>query len=218
MQQLLIPISDEAPSGPPLYAGNLRLYHQHLPDRHLQYDDVASLGFAPFVEKPRPVSSDPFFEYVEQAPVEQDADKAWVQNWVRTPVSFGNESDREPLLRAHLLDGLADLRWQRETGGITLPDGTPVRTDRHTQSQLTAAVVQVQAGVLSEVRWKLDTGFVTLSGPEITAIATAVTGHVAACFAAEETVAAQIAAAATVEDLRAIDIQAAFDAALTNAQ
>lgn len=215
--QLVVKLEDGVPSRAPITAENLRMVLLDLPSGHLKASDLEPHGYAPLAVTPWPTLTDPTKRVEPAQPTEQNAEGEWLQAWAFVDAGL-SEADQVQSLRASMLPELADIRWRHEVSGITLPNGTPVRTDRHTQTQLTAAVVQVQAGVLSEVRWKLETGFVTLSGPEITAIATAVTGHVAACFAAEETVAAQIAAAATVEDLRAIDIQAAFDAALTNAQ
>jgi len=117
-------------------------------------------------------------------------------------------------VRVTLRDRLAARRWEVETGGIALPDGTAVRTDEKTQTRLIAARVQAEAGSLTELRWKMGDGFVTLTAAQITAIADAVAAHVAACFAAEDAVDAQIAAAETIEELAAIDVGAAFAQAL----
>ena len=150
-------------------------------------------------------------EYViEVAPALNDAGEP-VQQW--QVLERGIED-----IRATLTDRLANLRWQRETGGISLPDGTPVRTDRNTQTQLTGAVVQAQAGVLTEVRWKLENGFVTLTAAQLLGIATAVAAHVARCFAAEEVVTTAITAAETTEALKDINLVEAFEAALTEIQ
>jgi hypothetical protein len=139
----------------------------------------------------------------------QVVDEEWALKQVRVDAAYSVEA-----LAGALTGLLALVRYRREVAGITLPDDTSVRTDRNTQAQLTSAIVQVNAGVISEVRWKMEGGFSLLTGVQITAIAGAVTVHVAACFAAEEAVSAQIADVETLDALQSMDIQVAFDAAL----
>lgn len=108
-------------------------------------------------------------------------------------------------IRAAKFAELADLRWAREVGGISLPDGTPIRTDRTTQAALTSAMASVQAGTITETDWKLESGWITLRGPQIVAIAGAVARHVKACFRAERVV------YEAVDEV--VDVSAAFDTA-----
>ena len=133
--------------------------------------------------------------------------------WVvrdKTPEELAAEHEEK---RAQLISDLAALRYEVETGGITLPTGITVRTDRGTRASITEAVNALEAGLLADpIPWKLETGWVDLTRADLSAIAAAVAAHVQAGFAAERAVQGQIEA---VTDLPAFDVPAAFDAALT---
>ena len=106
---------------------------------------------------------------------------------------------------------LSDLRWQRETGGITLPDGTIVSTARESQSLIIGTVLGIQTGLITgPVAWKAESGWVSLNGPEIIALGAAVAQHVQKCFAAERAVSVVLE---TLQDDPDLDIEAAFNAA-----
>jgi len=107
---------------------------------------------------------------------------------------------------------LADYRWQRETGGITLPTGIFVRTDRETQSRLVESFTSVQSGLLSApIKWKLTSGeWVTLSIEELGFIIAAVSNHVRNCFEAERLVEQRYI------DGTVTDVITAFDEELEN--
>lgn len=97
-------------------------------------------------------------------------------------------------LKSALLAYAANARFIKETAGITV-SGTPMPTDRVTQSQLAGAYAYVQANASATFQWKLANGaFTQLNATQITAIATAVAAHVQACFTMEATVAAAVKA------------------------
>ena len=109
---------------------------------------------------------------------------------------------RDPL--AHL----ADYRWQKETGGLTLTTGPLIRTDRISQSQMTSTLTALAENMVAEpVQWKAESGWVSWTRVQLKAAATEVAHHVAKCFQAEETVALQL------PDDPTLDVEAAFDAA-----
>ncbi|WP_323781543.1 DUF4376 domain-containing protein, partial [Leisingera sp.] len=119
--------------------------------------------------------------------------------------------------RVALFADLARIRWKRETGGVTLPDGTSLPTDERTIGKLTGAVESLARGMISEpVAWKFPAGWADLSKAQIEAAAAAASQHVQACFAAEREVSGQIAALDDAE-LDRFDVTAAFDAALAAA-
>lgn len=121
-------------------------------------------------------------------------------------------AEKAEVAKARLVEDLAQARWKAETGGLVLPDGSPVRTDRGTRAALTEAVNALQAGLMAEpIPWKMAGGWVDLSKPAFEGITTAVAAHVQACFAAERSVQALIDA---VEDLATFDVSAAFSAAI----
>jgi hypothetical protein len=115
--------------------------------------------------------------------------------------------------KAELAEIAARLRRRTETGGITAPLGSAsiaMPSDRETQSQLAGAAAFAQANPGATIQWKLaDGSFVALAAAQIVAIAVAVATHVQACFAAEASVAAAIAAG-TVTTVA--QIEAAFAA------
>ncbi len=114
--------------------------------------------------------------------------------------------------RANRYANLARLRWQYETGGVTLPDGTSIATTRESQAQITSVAQSVNAGLITgPVDWKMVDGWQDLPPEQILLIAQVVTDHVKHCFAAERAVSEQMDAISG--DLQGFDIQAAFDAA-----
>lgn len=116
--------------------------------------------------------------------------------------------------RSALLSDLSGVRWERETGGITLPDGMALPTDERTIAKLTGAVESLARGMISEpISWKFPAGWAHLTKAQIDAAAAAASQHVQACFKAEEAVDAQISAL-DASELVGFDLQGAFDAAL----
>ncbi len=110
--------------------------------------------------------------------------------------------------RAALVAVLARIRWQFETGGLVLPDGTQIRTDRETRASITEAINSLNSGLMTEPgTWKMANGWAELTGDTLAAIAGAVGAHVKASFAAERRVSEQIEA---LPDVAGFDLQAAF--------
>lgn len=108
---------------------------------------------------------------------------------------------------------LAALRWQHETGGLHLADGTRIATTRESQAQIASVLQSLNAGLIDgPIDWKTETGWIQLSAAQISSVAASVARHVKACFAAERAVMAELDA--TGGDLGNIDLQAAFGTAL----
>jgi hypothetical protein len=108
---------------------------------------------------------------------------------------------RDPLAK------LADYRWHKETGGMTLPDGMSILTTREAQAQITSTTLALSLGTVEPpVRWKAESGWVSLGRDEIGFVAAAVALHVKTCFAAEEEVQSRLEADPD------LDVLAAFDA------
>jgi len=121
-------------------------------------------------------------------------------------------ADRTEALRTQALADLARIRWQLSCTGVTLAGGLQIPGDDTTRLALSGAVSALQQGMITApVAWKTPSGFVELTQPQVEAAAQAVVQQVQRCFAAEATVAAQIAAA---EDLAGFDVPAAFEAAV----
>ncbi|MBA84749.1 DUF4376 domain-containing protein [Thalassobius sp. S69A] len=109
-------------------------------------------------------------------------------------------------------DALAQLRWQHETAGLILADGQHIATTRESQSQIANAAMGVQAGLITDpMPWKTLQGWTEFSPVSLLDMATQVSAHVRACFAAERAISAQLEIS---EDPAALDLQAAFAQAL----
>jgi hypothetical protein len=126
-------------------------------------------------------------------------------NWVvRTALPTLDE------FRAQKLADLANLRWEKETGGTTF-NGMPVATDAVSQTKYIGAVVGAQIDPNAVINWKMADGtFVALDAAGITNVAMAVRAHVQACFDREAELKLEIEAASTTEEITAIDLNAGW--------
>jgi hypothetical protein len=143
-------------------------------------------------------------------------------NWTITPPSGGNEGTAvagytvtsRPLatVKAERKAALADHRYAKETGGITL-GGAAVRTDRESQALVTGAYALVQAAPETILDWKGAGGWAQLDAATMTAIALAVGAHIQACFSNERTHAEAIDALDTVAAVAAYDFTTGWPSA-----
>jgi hypothetical protein len=99
---------------------------------------------------------------------------------------------------------IAAWRYLEETKGVSL-GGSTIKTDRESQATISGAYSSLKDGLIASVDWKTaDGAFVTLGITEIAAIAQAVAQHVQSSFTAEKTLALQVDAATTIEEVQAI--------------
>lgn len=77
------------------------------------------------------------------------------------------------------------LRWQHETGGLTLPSGVRVATGIEDQNRITSVIANAQVAGVEKVDFKAASGWLTVTVQELQAIAAAIAVHVQACFTAE---------------------------------
>ena len=103
--------------------------------------------------------------------------------------------------KAAKLAELADARWEAETGGLTLPDGTIIKTDRESQGLLTGAAFSATLDPETPIEWKGANGWVVLMPQEVLQIAGLVRQHVQGCFSRERALSAQVEAIAQDEAL-----------------
>lgn len=145
-----------------------------------------------------------------------------LKRWVSHDYIAVNDEIQPPsldYLREQMKTELATIRFVRETAGVTLPDGSKVLTDRESQAQVNSAYTTLRDGMVDTADFKGANGWVTVTLAEITPIAKAVAKHVQPCFTAERRVSEQqIDAAETLDALLAIDLEAAFAAALDEIQ
>jgi len=102
----------------------------------------------------------------------------------------------------------ANQRYRDEFAGFTDPtSGMFVRTDERTRTLLNAASLRASADPTYEVaNWKTAEGtFITLTNAMILALDQAVRDFIAAQFAKEATLSAQIDSATTIEELNGIE-------------
>lgn len=96
---------------------------------------------------------------------------------------------------------LAQARWEHETGGLTLPNGMVIKTDRESQALLTGASLYVLQNATATVEWKGANGWVTLTASDIQKIAMLVRNHVQVAFSREKELAEKVEACGTVEEV-----------------
>ncbi|MEW9304704.1 DUF4376 domain-containing protein [Labrys neptuniae] len=119
-----------------------------------------------------------------------------------------------PISAPELLAYAADRRFAIETGGITLPNGAPIATDRDSQSLITGAWNYVLNSENATVSFKTAAGFVSMDADTLKQLALAVGDHVQKCFAAEGTIALAIATGTITTQA---DVDAAFASIMESA-
>lgn len=87
---------------------------------------------------------------------------------------------------------IAEARYEREVSGITA-GGFSVDTSDRSKTLITGSAFNASIDPNYTLSWKSPTGFVELSGPQVIAIAKAVSAHVQACFDREEALLAALA-------------------------
>lgn len=129
-------------------------------------------------------------------------DGRWARLWQIVPLPI--EEVRQNLVRA-----TTALRWQHETGGLTLQNGVSVGTSIDDQNRLTSVIANAKAAGVETVDFKASSGWTTLAVQDIQLIAIAIARHVQACFSAERAHHEAIQSA-TDEALMTYDIHAGW--------
>ena len=137
-------------------------------------------------------------------------DGQWVQQWDVFQLSDAEIAERTEALKTSLLNQVTQLRWERETGGITLPGGVRVGTSIEDQNRITSVTANAKLAGVSTVDFKAATGWVTLTLAEVQGIAAAIATHVQACFSAERAHHEAIDSITTLEGLRGHDLSAGW--------
>lgn len=102
----------------------------------------------------------------------------WVASYEPPTVTPGQK-------RASLISAVTALRWEKETSGLTLPNGVTVDTRTDDQNRITSVIANAQLAGVETVDFKAASGWVTLTLADVQAIAAAIALHVQACFSAE---------------------------------
>lgn len=119
-------------------------------------------------------------------------------------------------IRQNMAEAVAGIRWQKETGGITLANGVTVKTDRESQGTIFNGYSSLKNGLVASSMWKFAGEWAEVTLPDVEPIAQAVSRHVQACFSAEKAVSDLIDNAEDTDALLAIDLQHEFSQAFNN--
>ena len=128
--------------------------------------------------------------------------------WALQPVPAPPASAAPTLddLKARLTAQATAQRWALETGGLVLPSGVRVATDKADQDRITSVVVHAGLAGIKSVDFKSAGGWIELPVQELIAIASAIARHVQACFSAERHHHQAIAALASVDAAQRYDL------------
>lgn len=149
-----------------------------------------------------PFPANKYEQLVEVEPVLIDG-KWTVQYEVRSvvptdPVELAAFIESE---KAKLKTEATSKRYDFEVGGVALPDGTVIKTDRESQATITGALSFLNMNPTATIDWKSKGSWVTLGLAQITAISNAVGSHVQQAFNNEKAHHEAIDALTTVEEL-----------------
>lgn len=106
-------------------------------------------------------------------------------------------------LKADKRREIAAARYNYEIAGVII-NGVHVTTDREDQSMITAVALSAVVDQTYSTVWKGADGYLTLSAPEILAMARIAGAHVEAAFAEEKRLVEQIDAAQDEAELASI--------------
>lgn len=189
----------------PLLLSQIKKMFRHIAIARVPQDryDLAGRIFVKVVSQDRPDDPDQVFT---MGTPEKQGDE-WVQTWDGRSLNEQEVTDRT----ASLLRILASYRWEKETGGLTLPGGLSVATDDRAQTKLIGARIEAEANPGTyTVDWKTPNGFQTLNAAQVIAVSSAVSAHVKKCFAIEAAIISQII---SLELKTGDEVRSAFDAA-----
>lgn len=157
-----------------------------------------------------PPEYNPTTHRVEEVAPVQDGDDAWVQSWRVVKLKAAELAQLLAAEQARLAAAVTAIRWDIETGGITLPGELRIDTARSDQDAITRVLVNAQAAGITEVRFKAASGWVELSLDQLRQIASAVALHVQACYDAEHAHHEAIEALTTLAQAQAYDVRSGW--------
>lgn len=131
---------------------------------------------------------------------------AELEKFIDSSFTYNEESSKfEPAslddIKNKVMNNVAELRYQREVAGVSV-DGTFIKTDRESQSQLASIYASMKSGLISSTSWKSGTGvFTTITLAELEVIAKAVVDHVSDCFTKEQVECEKVKVLTTLEEV-----------------
>lgn len=96
------------------------------------------------------------------------------------------------LVKAKKLAEIAQARWEQETGGLSLPDGSIIKTDRESRSLLSDAIKVAQELPDLPIEWKAANRWISVNAEQLRQIGRAVAIHVQAAFSREKELAEKV--------------------------
>lgn len=144
--------------------------------------------------------------------VREIAPQGGVQRWQVYPLSAEDVAEQTAMLKTNLLRRVTELRWEHETGGITLPGDISIGTSIEDQNRITTVIANAQLAGVQTVDFKASNGWVTLTLAQVQGIAAAIALHVQACFSAERAHHEAIAPLSSPTELQAYDPESGWPA------
>ena len=86
----------------------------------------------------------------------------------------------------------ANLRWTKQQGGVTLPNGLVINTDDASQAKIHQAYSVLKEGWAPTISYKTEDGWVDLDLPTMTLVAQTVFTHIQNCFNNEKAIMLEI--------------------------
>ncbi|BBV94917.1 DUF4376 domain-containing protein [Pseudomonas monteilii] len=138
-------------------------------------------------------------------------DEGYEASWLANTVAAAEQIAME-LNRPEMLLALASFRYEFETGGLELPGGLRLLTDRESQGQLSSTYNDLKCGLIPDTDLKAANGWQVVDLAAMEPIARALAAHRRGCFRGESVLIAAINAASTLDMQKEIDIEADFKA------
>lgn len=136
---------------------------------------------------------------VESTPIEVNG--VWRQKWSKLLLTEEEIEQKLNEQKGLLYKQITDFRWMKESGGVTLPSGIKIASSREDQNRITSVISNAELASIESVNFKAASGWVTLTIPEIKAIAASVARHVQACFDNERVHHEAVFALTTLKDV-----------------
>lgn len=191
--------------------GNIVEYpvmEHHIRNRGLRLD-----MFVEVHPSPKP-AFDKSINYISKKNPYLGDDGKWYQSWHTLPLP-------EAQLREAKAQLASEIRWDIETSGTELENGTRIATERDDQTNVTKAYSTLESGLKSVVDFKSASGWVQVDLATLTPIAEVVADHVQSAYSAERVVSEHMDTL-TVEELRdynvGVALRAEFDSQFTAAR
>lgn len=166
-----------------------------------EYPEVS--GYIRYAPTAKPVAT-PEQNIVEEMPTFINGE--YHQSWSILPATTQEIAQRLIDRKIQMKADAADIRWKRETGGITF-NGIPVSTDSESQTKLISVFVLASQNPSFSVTWKgTDGKFYPLSSTQIIDMVGAVRQHIQDAFNWEAQVVAEIDSATTHSQLDSVQL------------